>query len=173
MGDGLDHALNGLVSSESAQGTSGVNQSNQAAAASEETQVPAAVVLLSDGANSSGTVLPADAAQRARRLGVPVYTIALGTADGVVTAPATPNGQPQMIRVPPDSQTLQEIAEISSARFFSAPTEDDLQTVYRDLGSRIGFVEERQEITFLFATAALILMAGGGGLAALWFNRFP
>src|SRR5262249_19980863 len=45
---------------------------------------PAAVLLLSDGAQNSGRLKPADAIAQARKLDVPVSTIALGTADGMV-----------------------------------------------------------------------------------------
>ena len=45
---------------------------------------PVAAILLSDGANSAGDTEPLDAAQRAASLGVPIYTIALGTAAGTV-----------------------------------------------------------------------------------------
>ena len=41
-----------------------------------------AAILLSDGANSVGQAEPLDAAQRAAVLGVPIYTIALGTPEG-------------------------------------------------------------------------------------------
>ena len=40
-----------------------------------------AAILLSDGANSVGQAQPLDAAQRAKTLGVPIYTIALGTPE--------------------------------------------------------------------------------------------
>ena len=43
-----------------------------------------AAILLSDGANSVGQAEPLDAAERAETLGVPIYTIALGTPDGTV-----------------------------------------------------------------------------------------
>src|SRR5204862_7655996 len=46
-----------------------------------------ATVLLSDGKNSTGDMEPIPAAEQAAALGVPIYTIALGTADGVVTVP--------------------------------------------------------------------------------------
>ena len=46
-----------------------------------------ATVLLSDGANSTGQLEPIPAAEQAAALDVPVYTIALGTADGVVDVP--------------------------------------------------------------------------------------
>ena len=51
-----------------------------------------ATVLLSDGANSTGEMEPLPAAEQAAVLGVPIYTIALGTADGVVTVPDDEGG---------------------------------------------------------------------------------
>ena len=131
-----------------------------------------ATVLLSDGANSTGTLEPIDAAEQAAEAGVPVYTIALGTQDGVVTVPDQ-LGNMRQLNVPPDTETLAEIAEITGARFFEAPTADDLAAIYESLGSKVGFTLEEQEITQWFAAGALLLVLVGGGLAALWFNRFP
>jgi Ca-activated chloride channel homolog len=42
------------------------------------------VLLLSDGFQTAGLLTPLDGAERAKELGIPVYTIALGTADGVI-----------------------------------------------------------------------------------------
>jgi Ca-activated chloride channel family protein len=118
-----------------------------------------ATVLLSDGANSTGRLEPLDAAGQAAALGVPVYTIALGTQDGVVQVP-NDRGELQTLEVPPDTETLAAIAEITGARFFDAPTAADLAQIYENLGSRVGFTQEQREVTQLFA-------------AARWFNRFP
>jgi Ca-activated chloride channel homolog len=131
-----------------------------------------ATVLLSDGANSTGQLEPLDAAGRAAALGVPVYTIALGTQDGVVQVPNR-QGQLQTLEVPPDTETLAEIAETTGARFFDAPTAEDLAQIYENLGSRVGFTEEQREVTQLFAAAGLLFVLAGAGLAAHWFNRFP
>ena len=131
-----------------------------------------ATVLLSDGANSTGRLEPLEAAGNAAELGVPVYTIALGTPDGVVEVPDR-NGQLQPLAVPPDTRTLAAIAETTGGRFFEAPTADELDQIYQNLGSRVGSTEEEQEVTHLFAAAALAFVLAGGGLAAHWFNRFP
>ncbi len=131
-----------------------------------------ATVLLSDGANSTGQLEPLDAAGRAAELGVPVYTIALGTQDGVVQVPDR-QGQLQTLDVPPDTDTLAAIAETTGARYFDAPTAEDLAQIYENLGSRVGFTEEQREVTQLFAAAGLLFVLAGAGLAALWFNRFP
>jgi Ca-activated chloride channel homolog len=131
-----------------------------------------ATVLLSDGANSTGSLEPLDAASRAAALGVPVYTIALGTQDGVVQVPDR-QGQLQTLAVPPDTETLAAIAESTGARFFDAPTAQDLAQIYENLGSKVGFTDEQREVTQLFAAVGLLFVIAGAGLAAHWFNRFP
>lgn len=131
-----------------------------------------AVVLLSDGYNTSGRTPPLDAADMAADLDVPVYTIALGTPEGTVEVP-TPFGVPRIVQVPPDYETLQAIAETTDAQYFTAPSTEDLERIYADLGSRIGFVEDRQEIGFAFAAAAVALAALGTGLAVAWSGRLP
>ena len=131
-----------------------------------------ATVLLSDGANSTGDLEPQEAADRAAAAGVPIYTIALGTADGTVEVPNL-FGQMEQMPVPPDTETLAEVAETTGGRFFDAPTAEDLAQIYESLGSRVGYTEQEQEVTQLFAAAALVLVLAGAGFAAFWFNRFP
>ncbi len=131
-----------------------------------------AAILLSDGANSVGQADPIQAAERAASLGVPIYTIALGTASGEVTV-QDDFGQSVTLQVPPDTATLSKIAEITQATAFDAPTAKDLQAVYDNLQSRVGFTEEPQEVTAWFAAAALVLVVLGAGLSAAWFGRLP
>jgi Ca-activated chloride channel family protein len=131
-----------------------------------------ATVLLSDGKNSTGEMEPLPAAEVAAALGVPVYTIALGTADGVVTVPDE-RGVLHTLNVPPDTETLAAIAETTGGRAFEAPTATDLAEIYASLGSRIGYTTEEREVTQWFAAAGLLLVVAGAGLAAHWFNRFP
>jgi len=133
---------------------------------------PVVMLLLSDGANTVGKKQPVDAAEEAKRLHVPIFTIALGTDSGVVEVPDE-SGQPRRIPVPPDKVTLRRVADITGGKFFTAPSNRDLKGVYRDLGSRIGFVKERQEVTVVFAAGALLLLVAGGALSLVWFNRFP
>jgi Ca-activated chloride channel homolog len=133
---------------------------------------PVAAILLSDGANSAGDTEPLDAAQRAASLGVPIYTIALGTAAGRVTV-TDANGMPVTIDVPPDTTTLRQIAETTGATAFDAPTADELKVVYDDLESRVGWTDEQQEVTWLFAAGALLTVVAAAGLSVLWFGRLP
>lgn len=145
--------------------------SGRSAPASPE-DVPAAVLLLSDGAQTGGGVPPATAAARARNLGIPVFTVALGTPGGVVERPL-PGGFRERIQVPPDPRTLQEVARISGGRFFEAPTADDLREVYRNLGSRLGHHDQKREVTVAFVGAGGLLVLLGGALSSFWFQRLP
>jgi Ca-activated chloride channel family protein len=131
-----------------------------------------AAVLLSDGKGSTGAVEPLDAATQAAAQGVPIYTIALGTQTGTVDVPDGLGGS-QTIPVPPDTETLGQIADMTGGRFFEAPTSEELAAVYQGLGSRVGVELQEQEVTQWFAAGALLLVLGGAGLAALWFNRIP
>jgi Ca-activated chloride channel family protein len=131
-----------------------------------------AAILLSDGANSVGQADPLDAAARAAKLGVPIYTIALGTPTGTVEV-QDDNGQTVTLPVPPDTETLKQIASTTGGVAFNAPTAKDLSTVYENLKSRIGYTEETQEVTVALVAAGLILVVLGAGLSAVWFGRLP
>lgn len=130
----------------------------------------AAAVLLSDGSNTAGRFEPMEAAKKAKSLGLPVFTIALGPAEGVDAEPDEIGGVPIP---PPDYKTLRHIAELTGGRYFSAPTREELGSIYDTLGSRLGFVKDRQEVTFAFAAAGLLLGGLGTVLSLLWRGRFP
>ncbi|MDP9207438.1 MAG: VWA domain-containing protein [Actinomycetota bacterium] len=132
---------------------------------------PAVTLLLSDGANSAGGD-PFIQAERARQLKVPVYTIALGTAGGVLRQPNAFGGT-RIQPVPPDPESLARIAETSNGRFFEAPSSENLTAVYDSLGSRIGFRMEEREVTVAFTAAGLLLLAAAGALRARRGARLP
>jgi Ca-activated chloride channel homolog len=130
-----------------------------------------AILLLSDGASTTGRE-PLDVVDEAREAGVPIYTIAFGTPDGTVEV-TNDFGDTQTLRVPPDPETLRRIAEETGGRFFEAPTEADLDAVYREIGSQVSYEEEERELTAAFAGAGAVLLLLGGSLSALWFGRIP
>ncbi len=99
---------------------------------------------------------------------MPVFTVALGTEEGTVEAP-----DGQVVPVPPDQETLGQIAQQTGGEFFASASEGDLVGVYEDLGSSLGFVEEEMEVTAAFAAAGAVLILAGGTLSALWFGRLP
>jgi Ca-activated chloride channel family protein len=122
---------------------------------------PRAIVLISDGAQDGGRIKPTDAAQLAKRQGVPVYTVLVGTPDGVVQE-SLPGGLRRIIHVPPSPETLQQVASDSGGQFFRALDTTQLSKVYENLGSRLGRRNEDREITDVFAAVAagLLLVSG-------------
>jgi Ca-activated chloride channel family protein len=132
---------------------------------------PAAVLLLSDGFQTAGLLPPLDGAARAKELGIPVYTIALGTADGVVDLSF--GGEARRIPVPPDRETLRLIARETGGRYFNAPSAKALESAYSELGSLLAREPGKDEATHLFALAAAIFGLSAAVLSALWFSRIP
>jgi Ca-activated chloride channel homolog len=126
---------------------------------------PAAIILLSDGKAMGGRD-PEEVAKVSGRLGVPIYTVALGTPDGVV---ASPFGD--VIPVPPDPDSLRRIARASGGEFYQVDDSDRLSSVYENLGSRLGTRERKREATAGFAGAGLVLLAVAGLLAVRWRGR--
>lgn len=131
---------------------------------------PAAVLLISDGTRTAGRISPSAAARRARALRTPVYTIVLGTPDGVIERTLT-GGFRELTRVPPDPRALQAIADTTGGELFEAPDDERLKQVYEELGSRLGTRKQRRELTDFFSAGAGVLLLVGGTLSTLWFRR--
>jgi Ca-activated chloride channel homolog len=133
---------------------------------------PAAVLLISDGAQNGGRISPQAAVRRARALRMPVYTVLVGTQAGVVEA-RLPGGFRATIRVPPRPDTLRAVARTTGGGFFTATSDTRLREVYERLGSRLGHRRQSREVTDLFAGGSAALLLAGGALSALWFRRLP
>jgi Ca-activated chloride channel family protein len=131
---------------------------------------PAAVLLLSDGAQTAGGTTPTEAVREARRLEVPVSTVALGTGEAAVQVPL-PGGLSQRVVVAPDVDTLRQIASQTGGTFSQAPDAEQLKSVYKDLGTRLAKDPKRVEVTSAFAAGGAVLLLLGGAVSTLWFRR--
>lgn len=129
------------------------------------------ILLLSDGASTQG-ISTDDAIGLAKRAGIAVNTIALGTDAGTVTVP-NELGEMQTVSVAPDRETLRTIADRTGGRYFDAPTADDLAAVYQAVGSQVAWDTRKREVTVAFAGAGAVLLLVASGLSALWFGRLP
>ncbi|CAN5389593.1 VWA domain-containing protein [soil metagenome] len=127
-------------------------------------RLPAHVVLLSDGSNTSGRGTD-EAALAAVAAGVPVSTIAYGTPDGVLDSGG------YAVPVPVDATTLAELSEATGGIAYSAESSDELEAVYRDIGSSIGWRTEWREVTPFVAAIALACGIVAAGLSMRWFSR--
>ena len=133
-------------------------------------RLPSVIVLLSDGKNTSGSRDPVQVAREAGRARVPIYTIALGTAAGEVELRDS-FGFLQRVQVPPDTETLKEVARISGGKSYTATETDKVKEIYANLGTRLSSRSEKREVTAFFAGGALFLLFAAGGLSLRWFGR--
>ena len=131
---------------------------------------PTSVLLISDGTRDGGRNSPLAAARKARAAGIPISTVLVGTAAGIVTNKLV-GGFEEQIRVPPSPGTLQQIAKLSGGQFFRARTTAALTDVYKKLSTRIGHKTQSRQITDLFGFGAAVLLLAGGALSAYWFRR--
>jgi Ca-activated chloride channel family protein len=123
---------------------------------------PARIVLMTDGKETVGTRKAFDAAEDAKKAGIPISTISFGTEDGVVDI----EGRQQS--VPVDDDSMKEIAKISGGEFFKAASAEELRRVYDTLGEQIGYEKKQADaskpwlllgtMTAMFAAAAALLL---------------
>ena len=151
-----------------------------AQAATCQEPAPVSILFLSDGAQTRGFLQPLEGAALARDACFPVFTVALGTPSGTIArgafggGPFDPSsGDSQRIPVPPDPETLRQIAAMTGGEFSEARTADALEKAYENLGSRLGREPSQTEVTFLFVALAAGLLVAAGALATLLSPRLP
>jgi Ca-activated chloride channel family protein len=137
----------------------------QATTAKGDKPPPARVVLLSDGSNTTGRSIPA-AIAAARAAHVQISTIAFGTPNGTVTGE---NGE--QVPVPADTAALSEIAAQTGGTFHTATSVQELQAVYRDIGSQIGYTTVHRDISWRFLAIGLLFTLAAAGASMLWSGR--
>lgn len=126
--------------------------------------VPGRIVLLSDGSNTVGRS-PAESALASVAAEVEVSTIAYGTPDGVLDTGGFD------VPVPVDTTTLERLADDTGGQAYTAQSSGELEDVYRDIGSSIGYRTEIREVTTWFAVSGLLLGLAAAAMSLRWFSR--
>jgi Ca-activated chloride channel homolog len=129
---------------------------------------PGAIVLLSDGTSNVGPS-PLIAARQARADHIPIYTIAIGTANG--TIPVKRGHRTVTAPVPVSPRELAQIASLSGGHAYTAANSAGARGVYAHLARQLGHKKVKDELTYGFAGGALALLLVGGGLSLYWFGR--
>jgi Ca-activated chloride channel family protein len=153
------------------------------AAVSPRKKSPVTILFLSDGHQTRGLLQPLEGAARAREAGIPVFTIALGTPNGVLDRGAFPGGPfgpgppgfgfDRRIPVPPDPVTLRAIARTTGGKFFEARSAKAVSAAYENLGSVVGREPGKREVTWWFVALAAILLVVAGVFSAFVAPRLP
>ena len=149
-------------------------RTSQATARSKDAngQSPLVILLLSDGASTTGDYTPLEAAQLAKDASVPVYTVALGTENGTIQGPDGFGGV-RTIRVPPDPETLKQVAETDRRQVLRRRRRRRAEERVRPdrLAGRRRAQDARADGVLHRRRRALLL--AGAGLSMLWFARLP
>ncbi|MGC8865358.1 MAG: vWA domain-containing protein [Bacteroidales bacterium] len=113
IGDGLATAINRLRESDA---------------------ISKVIILLTDGENNRGNIDPLTAGEIAKKMGVRVYTIGVGTR-GMAPYPfKTPFGtQYQNVEVKIDEKLLQDIAQMTGGQYFRATNNTTLRDIYAQI----------------------------------------
>jgi Ca-activated chloride channel family protein len=127
---------------------------------------PSAIVLLSDGDNTSGRAVN-EAVQAAVGSKVPVSTIAYGTPEGTVSIDG------RDVQVPVNKTTLQSLADGTGGRAYAAESSDQLREVYSQIGTSLGFRIVHQEVGQWFTVAGVLVGLLVAAAAMLLGARLP
>lgn len=183
IGDALAFAVKVGQRSAGIQGSRGLTAYHPIADASPASTL-VTILFLSDGHQNRGLVQPLQGASVAKKAGIPVYTVALGTKGGRITnfnfgggsfnGGVFGGGGPGLRQaLQPDPATLRAIAQRTGGQFFNAKTAGSAEAAYSKLGSSLGRIPGTNEVTVDFAIGAAALLLVAGVLGALWAPRLP
>ncbi len=136
------------------------------------TFIPAIVILLTDGQNRNG-INPLEAAQMAAERGVRVYTVGVGTTEGVTLGGGFGGGGGGGFggggfRAELDEVTLRAIAEETGGEYFYAANETELGKIYSNLSLNLVLKIEKMELTTYVTAIAALLLFGAVMLGMVW-----
>ncbi len=131
----------------------------------KSTAISKVIILLTDGINNTGSLDPLTAAEIAKKFGIRVYTIGVGTMGKAPYPFQTAFGiQYQNIDVQIDEALLQQVAEATGGKYFRATNKQKLQEIYSQIDkmekSKIDVTKynNRHDEYFLFMLIALGLL---------------
>ena len=127
-------------------------------------------MLLTDGETTFGASTE-EGAQFAAQAGVPVFTIAFGTPDGVIVDPDSGDTVP----VPVKPEPLQAAAEATGGQAYEAATATELADVYSRIEEMLGEtlgdeIEVVTEQTWLWAAGAVATLSVAWALSLWWLR---
>ena len=94
-------------------------------------------ILLTDGRNNDGEVDPITAAKVAKAYGIKFYTVGVGTRGEALYPVDDPFLGKRYVRMPVDidEDMLQQVADISSGKYFRATDNESLEKIFKEIDS--------------------------------------
>jgi Ca-activated chloride channel family protein len=123
------------------------------------------LILLTDGINNAGEIDPLTAAEIAKKFGIRVYTIGVGTLGEAPYPFQTPFGiRYQMVPVEIDEAVLKQIASYTNGKYFRATNNKKLENIYNEIDK---MERSRVEVTSYKSKKELFMPWLFGGLLIL------
>lgn len=96
-----------------------------------------AIILLTDGSNNTGVVAPLTAAEIAKKYGIKVYTIGIGTNGNALFPQQNAFGRIEYVPMPVviDEVTLRKIASTTGGKYFRATDNKALSEIFAQIDS--------------------------------------
>ena len=158
----LSEIKSGIIEDGTAIGTAIANGVNRLKDSEAKSKV---VILLTDGVNNSGEIDPITAAQIAKKFGIRIYTVGVGTEGEAPYPFQTPFGKRyQMVPVEIDEATLKQVAEITDGNYFRATDNKKLEDIYNEIDTlektrvEITSYRKAKELFYSWLGAGLILV---------------
>lgn len=168
--DGLDLDLSTAIGDALAAGTNLLLNAVDDTEEPDPDVAPGVMVVLTDGETTIGRTTP-EGAELAADAGIPVYTIAFGTAGGSIIDPVS--GDP--VQVPVRPAELEQVAEVTGGEAFEARTGNELADAYDQISDSLGDtlgeeIEIVKELTWRYALAAFVLLVVAYALSLWWLR---
>ncbi len=173
----LKEIRSGMIEDGTAIGTAIANGVNRLKDSKAKSKV---IILLTDGVNNSGEIDPITAAQIAKKFGIRIYTIGVGTIGEAPYPFQTPFGKRyQMIKVEIDEKTLNEVARITDGKYFRATNNKKLEEIYKIIDklekTRVEITSYRKakELFYVWVAVGLFLILLELILTRTYLRKLP
>jgi Ca-activated chloride channel family protein len=137
------------------------------------------IILLTDGEQNAGRRTPREAAELAKKWGIKIYAIGIGSQDSMLNIPTLFGARFMQRGSGVNTQTLTQLAQATSGLFRMAEDGDALRAIYEEIDElekseieSIRYVDYKEQFS-LFAWAGLLLLALETILRTTWFRRIP
>jgi len=137
------------------------------------------IILLTDGEQNAGKRTLQEAAELAKKWGIKIYAIGIGSEDSLLNIPSLLGTRFRQRGSGVNKQALTQLAETTSGLFRMAEDADSLRAIYKEIDKlekseieSVRYVDYKEQFS-LFAWAALLLLALETVLRATWFRRIP
>lgn len=139
------------------------------------------IVLLTDGDNNAGQLLPLDAAETAHAYDIKIHTIAVGRSGNVMMPVQDPIFGKRYVyqTMKVDEETLTKIAGITGGKFFRARSGEELEKIYGEIDAlertKIEYTRHMKytELFHYFVFTGLVLLVIETTLAHTWLRKLP